>query len=154
MNKISDKAKRGLEWLGIRVTGSRWAWTAAIGTLALWASTAHGPVSPGNLLPYPAPTPQIPLQYTTDTSLPLAIVKVAYGKLPPAIKGQRKPPCPDDVEQEINGSCWIPLDKKPCPEGKAWIHDGDGKCYLRAMALPRPNAGELEVPYGIARPIE
>lgn len=155
MSRISDKAKRGLEWLGFRVTGSRWAWTVAIGAVALWAGT-QGPIPKGNPLPSPSPaSPQAPLQYTTDSRIPWAVSTLVVGKLPPPIKDQYKAPCSTDVEREIAGYCWIPIDVKPCPEGKAWTHEGDGKCYLRAMRFPKkPNAGDPDVPYGIARPIE
>lgn len=157
MSRISDRAKRGLEWLGFRVTGSRWAWTVAVGTIALWAGTGT-PIPTGNPLPVPTPTPQIELQNTANARAPWSFSRLAFNKLPPATDAQHKKPCELDMEREIAGACWIPLDLKPCPKGKAWVHDGeggDGKCYARSMKFPAdPNAGDPDAPYGIARPPE
>lgn len=155
MSRISDRAKRGLEWLGFRVTGSRWAWTVVVGTVALWAGTT-GPIPTGNPFPVPSPaSPQVPLQYTANSRAPWTIARTILTKLPSVISGQHRPPCSPDLEREIEDACWIPIDVKPCPKGKAWIHEGDGKCYLRAMKFPTaPNAGELETPSGVAQPTE
>lgn len=155
MSRISDKAKRGLEWLGFRVTGSRWAWTAVIGTVALWAST-QGPIPKGNPLPTPLPVPQIELQNTANARVPWTLARLALTKLPPAIDAQHKKPCELDMEREINGACWIPLDLHPCPKGKAWVNDGeggDGKCYARSMKFPiPPTSGDPDAPSGVAAP--
>lgn len=151
--KISDKAKRGLEWLGVRVTGSRWAWTVAISSIALWASTTHAPARGGAPTPNPA-RPPVELQSSTMDARTMALAYVTFGKLPDVIPEQHQPPCDSAMERAINGGCWIPLDLKPCPNGKAWIHEDDKKCYTRSMRFPRtPSAGE-PAPSGVASPVE
>jgi hypothetical protein len=89
--------------------------------------------------------------WSINSTLPAftALAQEALGALPPPIDGQRLPPaCDPDLEREVKGACWVPVDVKPCPPGKAYVNDDgprpDGKCYARAMRAERtPTSGEV-----------
>ncbi|ATB34909.1 protein kinase [Cystobacter fuscus] len=55
--------------------------------------------------------------------------------LPPApLKGQHKPPCTEETEVEINGGCWVTLERRaPCGRGYA---EYQGKCYMPVKDPP------------------
>lgn len=77
-----------------------------------------------------------------------ALGTVAIEELPaPSPRQRLKPNCDPDLERELRGACWVPVDVKPCPRGKAYLNDkgpeADGKCYARGMrAEPVPTSGE------------
>jgi hypothetical protein len=94
--------------------------------------------------------PQVALQ--SSTWAPSPPVFAMLGRLPDGVETQRKPPCDPDAEASIGGWCWIPLDAKPCPKGKAFEHEG--KCYLRALRAARaPTTGAPSTP-PVAAPLE
>lgn len=94
--------------------------------------------------------PQVELQASTAAAFPPVVAML--NRLPDGVDTQRKPPCDPEMEHAIGGWCWIPLDTKPCPKGKAWEHEG--RCYLRALRAARsPTTGEPRtVP--VAAPVE
>lgn len=57
------------------------------------------------------------------------------------LKGQHKPPCYEGSEVEINGGCWVTLEKRaPCPKGYA---EHEGKCYMPSRE-PAPEPRSVE----------
>lgn len=76
-----------------------------------------------------------------------SIGAVVAGALPAPLEGQQRPPCDPDLQRELRGACWVPVDVPRCPKGKAFVNDegsqADGKCYARAMrAAGAPTSGE------------
>lgn len=77
-----------------------------------------------------------------------ALTQEVVRALPSPIDSQRLPPCDHDLEREIKGACWVPVDVERCPPGKAYVNDdgakADGKCYARAMRAARtPTSGDV-----------
>lgn len=129
-----EPIKAGLERFG--VYGTRWAAGLVVGGLLLWASQTGRAPSPA------LPKDDLPVQQWAADAIPHVLSSVAAGALPAPDPRQRKPPCDPDLEREINGHCWIPVDVKPCPKGKAFLHD-DGRCYAYALRAERlPTTGE------------
>lgn len=103
--------------------------------VALGDSRGTPPVGP---VPTPA-SPPVAFQSSTASAFPPVLAMV--GRLPQGSETQKKPPCDPDLEEAIGEWCWIPLDAKPCPERKAFEHNG--KCYIRALRAARaPSSGE------------
>jgi hypothetical protein len=94
-----------------------------------------------------------PQSMTVDArgTAPAVLARLAPGKLPPPVAGQRKPPCHPIFEKEFSGGCWLPLAVEECPaESGGHLHEG--KCYLRALAPARqPSSGEPST-RGVAEP--
>jgi hypothetical protein len=52
-------------------------------------------------------------------------------------KNQKLPPCDPELETELNGGCWVALDKRPpCPD-KTGVVESGGKCFMAVLAAPR-----------------
>jgi hypothetical protein len=106
--------------------------------------------------PAPAPLEEepVPQVWATDTAPSFGMLaRTLPGKLPPADPRQRRPPCDPDMEEAIDGVCWVPLALAHCPveKGKAFEHNG--KCYGRALQPARvPSTGEPRQSAGIAAP--
>lgn len=127
--------KAGLQRLGVYFTPG--AAAVAIGVVMLWSSDTH------RAPPRPPPVVDgaLPLQEWATDTVPHFLSSSIAGVLPAPDPRQRKPPCDPDMERAIEGACWIPVDVKPCPKGKAFEHDG--QCYARALNPARtPTSGE------------
>jgi hypothetical protein len=87
-----------------------------------------------------------PPSWTTDAAGAMPLVSILIpGKLPPPDPRQRRPPCDPDLHVEMEKACWVPLDVKPCPAGKAVMHEG--RCFAPAMRAERtPTTGEPRAP--------
>lgn len=111
--------------------------------LALALAASPGLVS--LLAPQRTPPPTAPnaaaQEFTTDAA-PSRFANVFLGELPATDDPrQYRAPCESEFYVELKGKCWIPLDIKPCPKGRAWEHEG--KCYVRALRAERtPTSGE------------
>jgi len=104
------------------------------------------------LAPVPAPVPQVPLLSSTPAALPV-LAMVLPGTLPPPGPNQlRAGQCDKRAAAvEVNGGCWLKTETPPpCPEGIQWEHAG--RCWLPlAAAKPVPTTGEPR-PAPIAAP--
>jgi len=129
--------KMGLQRIGVYFTP--WAAALAVGILLYSSDTHRGPPRPPTSSPIDG---ALPLQQWATDTVPHFISSSITGALPAPDPRQRKPPCDPDMERAIEGSCWIPVDVKPCPKGKAWEHEG--QCYARALNAARlPSSGEF-----------
>lgn len=108
------------------------------------------------LLLAPAPvasmaTPALePRQEWATSTQSQVLAALATQALPRPDPLQRRPPCQERIEEEINGVCWVALRAQPpCPRG-TWEHEG--VCYGMALAPARPpTSGDFQ-PRAVADP--
>jgi hypothetical protein len=72
---------------------------------------------------------------------------IGYPMPPKPLKGQHKPPCIEGTEVEINGGCWVTLERRAsCPQGYA---EHQGKCYMPVRdPPPEPRSIQLDAKGG------
>lgn len=132
---VRDLRVRVPRWVGLIVL------TLALPT-GLWAALGDSRSIPP-LGPIPTPGPQVPLLTATPAVLPVLAMALP-GKLPPPGPNQlRAGKCDKRAAAvEVNGGCWLKTETPPpCPEGIQWEHEG--RCWLPlAAAKPMPTTGE------------
>lgn len=130
---------------------------AILGVLAILSATLVAISKPEQAARFVAPDADPAWAVGARVPVFAALGAVAIEELPaPSPRQRLKPNCDPDLERELRGACWVPVDVKPCPRGKAYLNDkgpdADGKCYARGMrAEPVPTSGEPR-PAGMAEP--
>ena len=120
-------------------------WNWALGALAI--SAGAGVMSVGEAPHTQRQVPSVEAHADAGTAL-VALASWVPGRLPPALPGQRKPPCRKQSlgEEEIEGYCWIRLTVgPPCTPGETFEHGN--ACYIRPRADPvLPTTGDVRPP--------
>lgn len=149
-------AARVREFFHVSGSASPWlaraiVWLICASVIGLpLAAHSPGPTGAGPVLPSPL-EPAVPLQeWTVDAGTRPLLTSMVLKRLPPVDPRQRLAPCDKEMEVEMEGACWIPLDLDPCPEGKAIKHNG--RCYGRALNASRPSTSGDVYPVNLANP--
>jgi hypothetical protein len=67
-------------------------------------------------------------------------VPLRSDEAPRPVKNQKRAPCTKGLEVEVSGACWLPIEKRPCPNQTVAYQ---GQCLL-AVAVPRPPVTSLD----------
>jgi hypothetical protein len=95
--------------------------------------------------------PDVSVEITDSLDAPAVLVQTAkptssaitYPLPKKPFRNQAKTPCmPRKGEVEINGGCWIALEKRPpCYEDQA---EHQGKCYMPVAERPKPEPSAIQ----------
>ncbi|SEU32185.1 Serine/threonine protein kinase [Stigmatella erecta] len=129
--------KRGLAWaagVGLAVSVGWWGGRLSVGSTPSEARRGDGDrvgLAEASLPP------------TLDGGL-LASSRAGVGLGMPKkpFPGQRRPPCGQRYEKEINGGCWLLPREAPQPPCGDNAFDWQGGCYVPVLELRRPSTSE------------